>query len=163
MQEVFDKMVTRLIAQGRPAWDENESSCMYRDERGGGCAVGVVLTDKQIELLRKEDANSETGVARLPTEVLASLREQCGDPDPTGSYYQPNNLDRDPTWPPQYKREMRFLMAMQDAHDRDAEEAGDNPAAWLHQFRLSASRVAAEFELDQACLNNEATVPCAPA
>jgi hypothetical protein len=161
MQEVFDKMVTRLIAQGRPAWDENEVSCVYRDKRGGGCAVGVVLTDKQIELLRLDGKNSETGVTGLPPEVLASLREQCGDPDPTGSYCQPRHLD--PVGSTPYKRELRFLLAMQNAHDRDAEEAGDNPAAWLHQFRLNASEVAAEFELDQACLNNEATVPCAPA
>lgn len=51
-QEILDIIVVKLKAQDAPGWREDpenqfNSRCVYRNEKGHGCAVGVLLTDEQ--------------------------------------------------------------------------------------------------------------------
>ncbi len=44
-QEVFDKVFAHLLKQNRRSIAG--STCAYRDERGGACAAGCVISDKE--------------------------------------------------------------------------------------------------------------------
>ena len=44
-QEIFDKVVTHLRQQGRPAIDPGTKHCQYRVEDGTKCAVGCLLDE----------------------------------------------------------------------------------------------------------------------
>ena len=44
-QEIFDKVVTHLFAQGKPAKDIDGEGCMYRAPDGCKCAVGCLIPD----------------------------------------------------------------------------------------------------------------------
>lgn len=45
-QEAFDLMVNHLIAQGKPAIDEEDGgSCLYRGPNNTKCAVGILIPD----------------------------------------------------------------------------------------------------------------------
>lgn len=48
-QEIFDASYKGIIAQGGPAFIEKPGKCVYRTEKGRGCAVGVLMTDEEIE------------------------------------------------------------------------------------------------------------------
>ena len=45
-QEIFDKVVTHLFTQGRPAKDE-EGRCAYRGLNKTSCAVGCLIPDEK--------------------------------------------------------------------------------------------------------------------
>lgn len=44
LQELFDRVVTALIRQGRPSL--NDSACAYRGDDGAKCAVGHLISDE---------------------------------------------------------------------------------------------------------------------
>jgi len=48
LQEVFDKATTALLLQGRKCSDG--AGCMYRLPDGRKCAIGHLISDKQIEI-----------------------------------------------------------------------------------------------------------------
>jgi hypothetical protein len=46
LQEIFDKSVGGVIAQGQQSLNRDKSSCMYRGEDGAKCVVGHLITDE---------------------------------------------------------------------------------------------------------------------
>lgn len=49
-QETFDKIVTHLLMQGKPATKTQESgsvSCVYRGDEGTMCAIGCLIPDEK--------------------------------------------------------------------------------------------------------------------
>jgi hypothetical protein len=46
-QEIFDKVATHLLTQGRRSMNEAGISCAYRGEDGLKCAIGVLIPDDQ--------------------------------------------------------------------------------------------------------------------
>jgi hypothetical protein len=58
-QEVLDKIVEHLQKQGRKSTDSS-LTCLYRGPEGTKCALGIFLTDEEVETVR-----------------YASLRDPC--------------------------------------------------------------------------------------
>ena len=60
-QEVFDKVIKHLRAQGERSWDPSTHMCRYRDDCGRACAVGILMTDEEAadadRAVKETDAN----------------------------------------------------------------------------------------------------------
>lgn len=90
-RQILDAVVERLVAQGGPAYETDRRACTYRTSCGKGCAVGVLMSDDEIEAL------SENGY--LYGDILTAL----------------NVLEYSPSF------DMRqFLVELQVVHDRFA-------------------------------------------
>lgn len=48
-QEIFDTSVSRLLKQGRGAYDISAQSCRYRTDDGLMCAVGILFNEEEME------------------------------------------------------------------------------------------------------------------
>lgn len=52
-QEIFDKVAVHLIKQGRPSKTLRDvpgpALCVYRDGKGGSCAVGCLIPDEKYD------------------------------------------------------------------------------------------------------------------
>lgn len=57
-QNVFDKAVSGVLAQGGPALSDSHSSdlaCSYLNAKGRKCAVGHLLTAQQLDVLKRRN------------------------------------------------------------------------------------------------------------
>jgi hypothetical protein len=124
LQETFDTIYTRLIKQGCSAVVEtNENSlgiaCVYRNDKGQGCAVGVLMSDEEIELARKGDV-----IDSHINELLATLQ------------YTGYEDQQEIAW---------FLESCQQVHDSGFQSvAGD----WEDKIRHGMQNVGTRFGLN---------------
>ena len=49
LQEIFDKINSHMIAQGKIAYDDYKDQCCYRDPDGYSCAVGCLIADEDYD------------------------------------------------------------------------------------------------------------------
>ena len=129
-QEVFDTIVTRLLAQGCSAVQETSENsigvaCTYRNEDGHGCAVGVLMNDNEIEYARKRGA--------LTSSIWGLLDEL--------NYAQYDDDDNSMT---------NFLVHCQVAHDESYMLTGDE---WKAQIRSRYAALAEAYELNTEVLD----------
>lgn len=47
MQEIFNKVVTKVLKQGKPSVLDAGCACLYRSPDGSKCAAGHLLPDKE--------------------------------------------------------------------------------------------------------------------
>lgn len=59
-QEMFEKAVRGVLAQGRLAQDSPGGSCFYEMQDGSRCAAGHLLTDEQIAQVIEREANENS-------------------------------------------------------------------------------------------------------
>ena len=69
-QEIFNKVVTHLFTQGRPARDE-EGHCMYRGPNKTSCAVGCLIPDEKYKLCM--EGKSAMSLATLYQDEVGEL------------------------------------------------------------------------------------------
>lgn len=91
LQEVFDKICTAVIAQGKRSINSSTGLCLYRGPDNTKCAVGHLLTDEQIEKYHIKDEYSVNNFSiKLINELVPNVNANIA-----------------------YK----FLLQMQHAHD----------------------------------------------
>lgn len=88
-QEVFDKSIRGLIAQGKAAivvtdrgGGDPDVCCVYRDSDGCGCAIGIVLPEHILKHKWMKNANSEDtmqNVHDLMKHHVRALRPYLGN------------------------------------------------------------------------------------
>jgi hypothetical protein len=125
LQTELNKIVAFMRKQGRPAFNSNTESCLYRGPDGTMCAVGCRITDDQVE--RYDLQGSMAGVDQLPSALLDELA--------TATEVPVENL-------------RVFYRRMQRAHDNAAFDwSGKHVKNWLAAFEASARVVAEDFGL----------------
>lgn len=125
LQEIFNKAVSGVYTQGRPARGGENGSCMYIVERENGtylyCAVGHVLSDEALALVNNQlNAGSLEDLNQKGLLQLSFGRKRT-------------QQDHD------------MLYALQEAHDDASRYGVDDFRA---DFLLKANVIADEFELD---------------
>lgn len=93
-QEIFDKAVLGVVAQGKQSTSRDNMWCRYRGEKGLKCAVGHLIDDEYYNTnLENEDATNH--------DVIIAVSNSIGRPLTKG--------------------ERRLLDALQHAHDGSAD------------------------------------------
>jgi len=124
-QEVFDKVATHLLTQGKQSVNAG-GTCLYRGPGGTSCAVGCLIPDK---VYREEMEGND--LARLPH--VRGLKTALG----VGARLDPNDTRFD------------LLYALQGAHD-----ILDNWWNDMQKLRDALQRIAADFGLSPAVVTN---------
>jgi len=119
MQEIFDKSVKGVIAQGKPAV-ANDAQCAYRTPDGCKCAVGQLIPDDKYD--PSWDAPYEPTLIDESTPQGEALRAALG------------GLNND---------ELALLSDLQAAHDN-----GSLDDDWLDKFKISSQSIAERWGLD---------------
>ena len=96
-QEIFDKAVSTILAQGGPSFDGER--CLYRGSNGSVCAIGALIPDSLAEI----GDSTVMGVRRLSKEPdfpahlqdhLRLLRRlQTAHDNAVGAYFMENFLN----------------------------------------------------------------------
>lgn len=77
LQEAMDYAVKKIVEQGYRCYDEEESVCLYADDRGGHCAIGWLLDHNDAELMNYvgglEDIPNALGKDRLPSLIYDNI------------------------------------------------------------------------------------------
>lgn len=90
-QEVFTKVATHLIAQGKPAFDA-VGQCAYRGEEGSMCAVGCLIEDHEyVPAMEGESVETLAANGLLPDrlcghEVMLNDLQHLHDNEGPGSW-----------------------------------------------------------------------------
>ena len=66
MQEIFDKVSTHLLTQGKKSKSMLTNTCLYRGPGGTSCAVGCLIKDE----FYTEDLENKLSVSTPVTEAL---------------------------------------------------------------------------------------------
>jgi hypothetical protein len=71
MQKVFDAAWNAFVVQRKPpAVTREDGICTYRDAKGNRCAVGLVMTDEQVDMILRETYSSHSGsIASVRTVI----------------------------------------------------------------------------------------------
>lgn len=124
LQEIFDKSVGGVIAQGGPGvmWCDEGSTCVYLADDGKKCAAGQLLSSEALERTRRQSFGS----LFIP-----------GHPDPMAGVADlliMSGITLD-----------QFLLvgALQKAHD-DNSRVSD----FLFVFKVAVEQVAADYSLE---------------
>jgi len=51
MQTFFDECTRRIAVQGYVAYDPKANCCLYTSEAGNKCAIGIMLTDEESQMV----------------------------------------------------------------------------------------------------------------
>lgn len=136
LQQLFDRVVTALMAQGRQSIDVVNGGCMYRDPDGNKCAVGHLITDEvyashTVAGTNDLEGNTVPGCSTVRRAVIESVG-------------------------PVDQRGMDLLAWLQDAHDQTEQSTTENDPkgnrAWMDEFFTRASRVATVYNLRMSAL-----------
>lgn len=133
-QETFNKVVTAIIAQGRPSisggtW--SGGTCAYRGAGGAKCAAGILIPDDKYEVVfeglrvvkRPTGTNQET--AERLRDLIASEGHDIG-----------------------------LVHDLQNAHDSSVDRAN-----FVEAFKRKARFVAGEHELDPSACGPAEVLP----
>lgn len=137
LQELFDRVVTALILQGRPAL--NDGACAYRGEDGSKCAVGHLISD---EVYRSYEVALDPDMNRLEEKLVGHELVQAALAQSLGA-----KLDQ---------RAVDMLSWLQVAHDDSMHggQASDrDERQWLRQFCDAAMTVGRIYGLNFNALN----------
>lgn len=124
-QKAFDDSFMLLIAQGRSCVNK-AGSCVYSNESGENCAVGVLMDAEELRLAKKRGAN-ETGIFGLNEALMI-----VNSPD--------SRVLSDPR-----KYIISLLGCLQDVHD-EASTAG--PEYWHQRIAEGYLYAGTNAELD---------------
>lgn len=82
MQKVFDAAWDAFVIKGRsPAVTKEDGICTYRDSNGNRCAVGLVMTDEQIDIIVQETYSSYAGCIASVRTIIEMYPEWFDVPD----------------------------------------------------------------------------------
>jgi hypothetical protein len=82
MQKVFDAAWDAFVIKGRsPAVTKEDGICTYRDAKGNRCAVGLVMTDEQIDIILQETYSSHAGSIASVRTIIEMHPEWFDVPD----------------------------------------------------------------------------------
>lgn len=112
-QEIFDECLNKMRAQGKPGMHATKT-CAYLAKDGSKCAIGILLTQEQLEKVK----DYVCSVTALPKEIL---QERFGDLD---------------------VKERRFLADLQHAHDAAVTKAEYTDEPWLACFEQNMQDLA---------------------
>jgi hypothetical protein len=129
-QEIFDLALTRVLKQGKPAWDA-WGGCEYLKEDGSRCAVGQLLPVELAEVWASKRVGSID-------DLMFSLRN-----DPVEVDYEV------PYWVVDHHE---LLEQIQLAHDNSALVSYKyDPSFWREDFIRRMEGVARTFKLKSPC------------
>lgn len=125
MQEIFDKAVGSLLAQGQRSvsYDPDtavSTKCMYRSSVGC-CAIGHLIPDEIYKPGMDEGSSDVMSLICKYPEIKPLIWPEDAENQAMGSF---------------------FLRDLQDAHDTGA------PQTWPNQFRSLAARYGLEYKFD---------------
>lgn len=117
-QRAFDRVAVALRKQGRPAYKQRSQKCLYEDADGARCALGHLLTAKEIGILRRGKRLDAT-INELSTRLVQGVVNR-------------------------HKVDEQFLSALQSTHDKPALEYmnGTDPKQWLRLWKAQMRVVA---------------------
>ena len=104
LQIVFDTVGERLLRQGMSCVDE-DGNCNYDNGKGQRCAVGLLLSDKELANVMAADFNGVS--VRTIANRLGYFKGSHFEPIPNDTYHIPN---------------LELLVRLQNVHDDNAEE-----------------------------------------
>ena len=130
LQEIFDKAVGGVIAQGGGSYcvvAGKSTRCMYRGPEGRKCAVGQVMPDT----VYREHMDENGGVA-----ARAAVAQRTAE-------WLAAGIDVD-------KPKVReLLIALQGSgHDNAAQQDAQAPGCFMQVFKIKALEVGSQFDLD---------------
>jgi hypothetical protein len=128
-QELFDKVATRLIQQGGPAYEPG-FGCKYRTDRGRVCAAGALILDEHYDPVFEGKSTPELGdFLQVPEKVLEKALLNSG--------VLPEQFD--------------LVRRLQGAHDR---YTGDSmpDEEWLTRWRGAMRRIGRDEGLNVSVL-----------
>jgi hypothetical protein len=67
LQEIFDKVTTHLLTQGKRSIDEKKHICLYRGPNGTKCAVGCLIKDEFYHAGLEENLSTSVAIHRALT------------------------------------------------------------------------------------------------
>jgi hypothetical protein len=122
-QDVFDKVATHLLKQGRRSLSHDTFGCVYRGKEGTKCAVGVLIDDEHYrsELERRDVSD---------TKVLCAVGNSMGV----------SLMDMTPL-------HISFLQALQECHDFVTD------SHFEQEIKFKLRNVAANYELSPSVLD----------
>ena len=109
LQQIFDQMLTRMRAQGKPA--VSRGSCQYQTPEGLHCVVGCMMPDSLIS--GREQEMRGKPVSDLPDDIRDYLTETLAEGDRGAmSFYRSCQRAHDsepwsPMWPETFERNMQ--------------------------------------------------------
>ena len=121
-QDVFDKAVSGILKQGKPAI--SEISCVYLARDGSKCIVGQLLPDGHPG---QEYAGSVEYLLNDYPDLLETLEINSND-------------------------DKNFLAALQGCHDAGGLSADASPTTWKNNFLTLVKDVAIRYSLDASIL-----------
>jgi len=123
-QKIFDKVAAGLLEQGRPAFTDY---CEYKTETGERCAIGMLLTGKQLAWAKSINGGIET--------LMDKARE---DDIKLPSFISSGNHNE-------------LLIQLQMAHDGPCSCTDDWKELWIHRMET----IALEYNLDASIFISE--------
>lgn len=76
IQEIFDKGVKGVVAQGAYAFNEDEQQCQYLDKNGNRCMIGFLAKDnEQAEIWESSEMGAQEILIDLGFEELPNFVE----------------------------------------------------------------------------------------
>lgn len=127
-QQIFDRVWQHfIVGKGKYGYNKKTERCEYKDINGHYCAIGIFMSDKQIEESQNEPINSFC----FPKNIIM-------------------NIFGRPTLDPENEINSFgvFLRSLQEIHDDCAEmrERGDDQHR--SEFKLSMERLAEKYSLE---------------
>lgn len=84
-QDIFNRIVTHLRAQGGRAFEEGSDNCLYRGPFGRKCAIGALIADKHytlaLESLTPHSRSVRAALAASGVDIQVDIAAPMAHPD----------------------------------------------------------------------------------
>lgn len=137
-QKILNKVVKHVRKQGKPSYDAMNNSCKYRLKEGKTilmCGIGCLVPDKEY-VPEMDDCGGGDGIGFSVSDLVNERTE-----DGVTAPHIPSLISK--------KRNLKLMMALQEAHDLAALYEEDSDSAFIDNFNDRIKKIARDFRLKQ--------------